>query len=394
MHSAAALEEDHIPGPGHPLQLAQDRRLICEGQGPVFRHAAGKAAADDPLRVGAIGQDPVHPLRGNAADAVVLRRRPVSQLQHIPQNRYLSPLSVSQNVEGRHHGFGASIVAVLNEGNTVGFKNLLPSGEIPEGVEPLADPRRKNTQLQTHSHSGHGVTDKMAAFQRHLYREGFPSGGDLEAQLSFRIAHLGALDLAAIVGAEVDELLLGLSVQVPQHHIVTVEQQLSTGLHALQNFHFSLADPRHSAQKLNMGRTDIDDDGNVRPGDLGQIGHLPEMVHPHFQHSHLRILRHSQDRHRHSDVVVMVDGGLGRPERGFQNGGHHLLGGALAYGAGDAHHLHSQALPLSRGDFSQCHTGILHHNGRDPVHGPAAQGRRRSLGHSLRDKVVAVPGSL
>ena len=46
MHSATALEEQHISGPGNPLQLALQRRLVRESQSTAVRHTAGEAAAD------------------------------------------------------------------------------------------------------------------------------------------------------------------------------------------------------------------------------------------------------------------------------------------------------------------------------------------------------------
>ena len=145
---------------------------------------------------------------------------------------------------------------------------------------------------------------------------------------------------------------------------------------------------------LNMHGADIDDHRHIRPGDGGQIRDLPEMVHTHFQHSDLCILRHGQDRHRHADIVIVIDRGLAGAVGGLQHRRDHFLGGALAHGAGDAHYLHTDPVPLATGDLPQCDSGILYDNRRIIAVTVGAQHRSRTFFQCGRDKIMSVPLAL
>ena len=143
-----------------------------------------------------------------------------------------------------------------------------------------------------------------------------------------------------------------------------------------------------------MHGADVHHHRQLRTGNLRQVGNLPEMVHTHLHHRHLGILRHGKDGHGHTDVVVVVGGGLGYPVGAFQHRRHHLLGGAFSHGAGDAHHLHAQAQPLLLCDFAQSQPHIRHHNGRIVPIAVGAQHRRRTFFQGCGDKVVSVPDTL
>ena len=67
-----------------------------------------------------------------------------------------------------------------------------------------------------------------------------------------------------------------------------------------------------------------------------------------------------QQRQRRADVVVEISLGLEHPEFGAQNGGHHLLGGGLAHGAGDLDHRDVVPVPAASGQGPQGQTGIRH----------------------------------
>ena len=101
-----------------------------------------------------------------------------------------------------------------------------------------------------------------------------------------------------------------------------------------------------------MHGADVGDDGKVRPGNVGEVFHLAGVVHAHFQHGNLGILRHVHDRHRQAEVVIMVALGLGRVIRRLEDAGGHFLRGRLADGAGDADDLHAGQLSVARSDLA------------------------------------------
>ena len=118
------------------------------------------------------------------------------------------------------------------------------------------------------------------------------------------------------------------------------------------------------------------------------------MVHAHFHHGHLGILRHSQNCHGHTDVVIVIGRGLGRAEGGLHHLGNHFLGGAFAHRAGNAHHLHTDAHPLTPGNLPQGQAGIGHIDGRIVPHHPGAQHRSGTVGHGIVNELVAVSDPL
>ena len=234
----------------------------------------------------------------------------------------------------------------------------------------------------------------MLAFQKHLHREGQPPGLHPEAQIVAVLIDVKRPDGTAFGGTEVCNPLLRLLVQIPQEKIVAVEQEHPVRGHALHDLHFRLPNSLLRAQKFNVGGADVDDNGHVRSCDLGQVGNFAEMVHAHFQHRDLGILRHGKHRHGHSDVVIVVGRGLTGDESLFQHGSDHFLRGALAHGAGDRHHLCADAFQFFPGDSPQSNAGVVHIDRGVVPHLAAAQSRRSAPVHSLFDEVVAVPRAL
>ena len=234
----------------------------------------------------------------------------------------------------------------------------------------------------------------MLAFQQHLYREGQPPGLHPEAQIVAVLIDVKRPDGTAFGGTEVCNPLLRLFVQIAQEEIVAVEQKHPVRGHALHNLHFRLPDSLLSTQELDVCSADVDDHRHVRSCDLGQVGNFAEMVHAHFQHRDLGILRHGKHRHGHPDVVIVVGRGLAGDESLLQHGGDHFLRCTLANGAGDRHHLCADAFQFLPGDSPQSDAGVVHIDRGVVPHLAAAQSRRSASVHSLFDEVVAVPGAL
>ena len=394
MHSPACLEQNHVPGLYRLLQCRHQGLLIHVGLSPALRHPAGDGAVNHPFGVGSVSEYQIRLLRGNPPDFIVLRLGAVTQLQHITQHGDVPSGPVAQHPQRRRHGFRAGIVAVLDDGAAFGLENLLPSGQVPELAQAFGDQFGGDTQFQSHRHRRQCVADVVQAFQLHPNRHRQPSRFRPEAQGLLLLVGVKALDIAALGQTEIGNPLGRLLIQIPQQRVVSVEQQHPPGVHALGDFQLGLADALLGAQKLNVAGSDVHDHRHIRMGNPGQVGNLPEMVHSHFQHRHLRIQRHFQNGHGHSDVVVVIGRGLGHPIGAGQHRRRHFLGGALAHGAGDGHHLGADALQLLPGDVPQGLPGVFHIDGRVVPHLPAAQHRRSPLVHGRRDKVMPVPGAL
>ena len=85
------------------------------------------------------------------------------------------------------------------------------------------------------------------------------------------------------------------------------------------------------------------------------------MVHADLNHSHLGLVRHTQDRERHADVVVQVALGLADSHFDGQEPRNDFLGGRFSGAPGDANHrpvpprAHPRGQPLERGLHARHH---------------------------------------
>ena len=143
-----------------------------------------------------------------------------------------------------------------------------------------------------------------------------------------------------------------------------------------------------------MHGTDIHNHRHIRLADLRKVRHFPEVVHAHFQHRHFRIFGHSQNRHGHTDVIVVIGRGLADTVLGFQHRHHHFLGSGLAHRTGDAYLLTAKQPLLFPCDLSQRDPGIVYNDAGEISYLAAAQSCRRALFHGHGDKIMTVPGTL
>ena len=132
----------------------------------------------------------------------------------------------------------------------------------------------------------------------------------------------------------------------PQQRIVAVEDHFAVLTHTLNNFHLRLQNTFFRAQILDMCGTDIDDHRHIWQSDGRQIGDLPEVIHAHFQNRHLRVLRHSKDRHGHTQIIILIDRCFLHTKLSGKDLSNHFLCGAFTYRSGNANHLHTDALAL------------------------------------------------
>ena len=111
---------------------------------------------------------------------------------------------------------------------------------------------------------------------------------------------------------------------------------------------------------LDMGVTDVGDDGDVRPHHLPQIADLPEVVHPGLDHRRLMLRPQAQQGQGRADVVVEVLRCLQHPELRPQHRRQHLLCGGLAHAAGDLDKGDGEPVPVGGRQGPQGQPGVRH----------------------------------
>ena len=322
----------------------------------------------------------------------MLRLRAGAQLQHISQYRHPASLPTAKDAERGGHGLGARIVTVLDDGVIPCRKNLLPALHGPERGQGLTDFHNRHLQQTAHGNGRQSVAGKMDALQGHGCLEIDISGMDVKSQMFLSLDKAAAPHLALrIFHTKVDRRPSAAFPPVPQQRLVAIQNQMSLRPQALQDLHLGFQDSFPGAQILNVHGADVGDDRNVRLGNGGQVGHFPKVVHAHLQHRHLHVRLHGQNRHGHTDVVVVIDGRFSHLVFPGQHGGHHLLGGAFAHGAGDAYHRNAQSFPFLPGNLTQGLAGIRHHNGRIISVTVTAQHRRRAFIQRHGNEFMAVP---
>ena len=124
---------------------------------------------------------------------------------------------------------------------------------------------------------------------------------------------------------------------------------------------------------------------------MGKVRNFAKVAHSHFQHRHLGILRHRQNGHRKTQIIIEIGWGLADQIVPFQNGGHHFFGGGFTYRTGDTYHFHPHLPPQTGSDLPQSDAGIFHHDGRIRQILPGSQHRSSPLFKGHRRKIIAVP---
>ena len=67
---------------------------------------------------------------------------------------------------------------------------------------------------------------------------------------------------------------------------------------------FRPCDTVERIHQLEVDRTDVRDDADLRLRDLGELGDLAEAAHRELEHADLRVRFQAAERERHSDLVV------------------------------------------------------------------------------------------
>ena len=106
--------------------------------------------------------------------------------------------------------------------------------------------------------------------------------------------------------------------------------------HFGEEFAFCLGDRFSRTQQPDMGRSHIRNDGDIRAGNVGEFGNLPQSPHRHFNDSKVAFGGESEEGFGNADFVVVVGLGFENLALGSQNGSDQFFGGGFTDGTGNA----------------------------------------------------------
>ena len=334
---------------------------VESGRGLVV-DTAGDGADDHAVGVGPVGVDQIRLLGSQAAKAVMLCDGAGAQLQHVAQGGDPAALAamLAQHIQGGLHGFGAGIVAILDDGETGPLVDALTAAGIPEPGQGGLDALRAHVFRQAHGDGGQGVIDDVHALGRHKDVEFLTDARDAEIHAAVGLHDVGGDDVAGgILDAEIDGLFAQLLALVPQQRLIAVEDGFAPRHEALQDLHLRAEDALPGAQMLDVHGADVVDQRHIGPGDGREVRHFAEMVHAHFHDCHLAVGLDGKDAQGQANIVVVVAlcaaGAVGRS----QNVGDHFLGGGLSHTAGDADDTAAVACAVAPGQCAEGLQGIV-----------------------------------
>jgi hypothetical protein len=128
--------------------------------------------------------------------------------------------------------------------------------------------------------------------------------------------------------------------QAPRHRgdqgIVGVEDGQALRWHRLGQLGLRECDVGAGAELAHVGGADVEDDRDLRRGDVGEVLEVADPPGPHLDNEVARRRRDAAHGERHSDLTVERVDRSHRLPCGGQDGGEQVLGRRLAGRAGDA----------------------------------------------------------
>ena len=160
---------------------------------------------------------------------------------------------------------------------------------------------------------------------------------------------------------------------------------------------FGLGYAVHRAELAQVGHTHLEDQGQVRGNNPGQMRYLTNMVGPHLGHQEPRPLTHLQGCQRQSYLIVEgTDRSYDRSQCG-QQGGQEVLGRGLTDRTGDADDREISIrrpaqFNIALGKEPQSLDGVIHQNLRQvsPGNRVVHQGGAHSTGTHPGQEVMPV----
>ena len=361
--------------------------------GVLRRHPARDRARHRAHRVRAVGQKQVRLLRGNAPDAVVLRARPVAELQHVAKNRdaLSARFDACKHPERRFGRLRARVVAVLNDRHAVFLVDLLAHAGILEDGELILHRLWLDLQQKPDRRRSQRVIDHVPPQRRDEELKLMAKAAHVEAHAVFKLLDTAGDHIAVgIVNAVVIFFVVPKAAHVPQKRLVAVENADGIFKARAQNIEFLLQNALAAAEILDVRRADVRDDRVVRLGDRAQIRNLARVVRTKLGDEQLRILRRIQNGHGEANIVIVVPCALEELKVSSQNARNHFLRRCLADAAGDADDLEGKHLAVVPRDLAIGPQRVFDHDARKLPAFLAHERRNGALSLGGGDIIVSV----
>ena len=333
------------------------------------------------------------------------------KLQHISQNSHPAgrgPLRrvffflLREQVYGGLHRNRIGVIAVVDHNTASRLQNAASAADAPDIRDAGCDlllrkPQQEACRRRRQRIIHHMLSRKRDADRKFLSRmaeHSFASQKPLHPDIpGVHVAASGRSGFRPGAGDSIGHRLSSLHLPNRRKHVVVpVQHGAAVFLHEVKDLRFCLQDAFPASQKLQMALADIGHHADIRLRDPAQTVHFPEMVDPHLQHGHLRILRHGKDGEGDADLIVKVSLRLMYPVFPGKHRRNKFLGAGLSHAPGDAYHLYGKLFSVKRRDLPQRLQAVLHQNA-----GPCrvfrqtlADNAQRAFFKYVRDKTVSV----
>lgn len=306
----------------------------------------------------------------------------LAHLAHVAQHQQARAGQAGQHVDGRTHGVGVGVVAVVHHGDATHAEGARAALDRHEGRKALRDRIERHTRRDGAGSGSQRVRHVVAARDRQVRIEDALRRGDAHGPAAVppprgcaahlaRIAERDAAARARQFAPERRERIGG-----GEHgHAVGGQRGEHAAVLARHGF--------HGVHEFEMLALRVVDQRHRRPGDVREVGDLAGMVHAHLHHGRLVRGPQAQQRERHADVVVEVAlrGKGGRTLPGAQHGCDHLRDGGLAVAA---RHADERQAPLRAPARSQRAERAQRVGHLDAGQARGLQPRMRHGGHCAR----------
>ena len=225
-----------------------------------------------------------------------------------------------QVVEGGTHRHRVGVVAVVDDDDRPRQLDALAAQRAERDVE---HPARRGAERARRGERRERVRAHVGGLERQLERA--------------EIRHVAA-------GAERHDPQVGAAVRIEQR-LVGGQHGRRAGAQPVEQLGLRGGDRRERAQQLEVHGPDVDDDADVRLGDLGELGDLAAAAHRQLEHERLGAARRAEDRQRQADLGVEVLLAGDDPPVLAQHRREQVLRRRLARRAGDRDDLRAELAP-------------------------------------------------
>ena len=151
----------------------------------------------------------------------------------------------------------------------------------------------------------------------------------------------------------------------PEQRFIAIEHRRAARAQAFQNFQLRIADALARAEKFDVCRADIGNDGDIRLCLHSHAGNFLEIRHAHFHNCRLCVFLQTEQRQRHADFIVQIALCIDGIELLREHCCRHFLGCRLADRTGDADNRDVKQAAIAACQCQQRAARIIHADHRN-----------------------------